>query len=326
MLVGAGSPRPPLDFMSVDQLNHRFAIGDQLRFELDPHGMERAVIHTELAKAIIYVNGAHVTHYQRIGERPILFLSSKSNWAPGRAIRGGIPIIYPWFGPKKDDPNARIHGFARTSQWRVEKSAIGNSFVELTFALDVPQHSNLRYVVRIGKALEMQLQVHNDYATPLTFEEALHTYLAVSHVRLVFVQGLRGRCFIDKTDEMRRKTDADDLLGVGAETDRVYVNAPDGCKLFDLPWKRCIHITKSNSSTTVVWNPWSEKTKTLPDLGNDEWPRMLCIETANAADNAITLAPGQTHQMSAAIRTEKLVTSPQSPSSSPQSSTPTPSH
>src|SRR5438874_1025607 len=101
----------------VKDLQARFGIPDKLRFELDQHNMERAIIKTNEAQATIYLQGAHITHYQPTGHEPLLFLSSKSNFAKGKAIRGGIPIIFPWFGPKKDDPTAPMHGFARTSQW-----------------------------------------------------------------------------------------------------------------------------------------------------------------------------------------------------------------
>src|SRR2546423_9532148 len=119
--------------------------------------MERAVIKSRHAHAIIYLNGAHITHFQPAGQKPILFLSGKSNFSPGKAIRGGIPIIYPWFGAKKDDPTASMHGFARTSQWQVESTKATDNFIELTFRLD----DNLRYLVQVGKSLNLELQVTN---------------------------------------------------------------------------------------------------------------------------------------------------------------------
>src|SRR5205807_9344732 len=115
----------------VKSLNERFAIPNALLFEIDQHGMERAVIKIPQAEAIIYLQGAHITHYQPAGQKPVLFLSSKSNFAPGKAIRGGIPIIFPWFGPKQDDPKAPMHGFARTLQWKVDSTKQIDDFIEL---------------------------------------------------------------------------------------------------------------------------------------------------------------------------------------------------
>jgi glucose-6-phosphate 1-epimerase len=290
--------------MTIEQLQSRFAIPNTLHFELDEHGLERAIIKTRPAEAIIYLQGAHITHFQPKGEKPLLFLSSKSNFAPGKAIRGGIPLIFPWFGPKSDDPKAPMHGFARTSQWQVESAKqIGNR-VAIQFALDVPHHSSVRFSVWIGPQLQMELQVTNQSKAPLTFEEAYHSYFAVSDVRDVFIQGLARETFIDKTDRMNRKVDDDHALRLEGETDRVYVNTKSLCRIFDPSARRCINIAKTNSATTVVWNPWIDKSKTMSDMGENDWQQMLCIETANAADNAITLKPGSTHEMSAQIGIE----------------------
>jgi glucose-6-phosphate 1-epimerase len=280
----------------VAELQERFGIGDQVHFEADQHGMERAVINTRHALAIIYLNGAHITHFQPIGQKPILFLSGKSNFIPGKAIRGGIPIIYPWFGAKKDDPKAAMHGFARTSQWQVEKTDLDADAAELIFSLE-----SLRFHVRVSESLELTLEVRNSSATPLIFEEALHSYFSVSDAREVGIHGLSNQAFIDKTDGMKRKTSRPTALRLTGETDRVYVNSTTLCQIEDPDWNRQIRIEKSNSFTTVLWNPWMEKAKKMSDLADHEWQNFLCIETANAADNAITLAPGATHHMRATI-------------------------
>jgi glucose-6-phosphate 1-epimerase len=290
----------------VKELNERFGISNALLFERDEHGMERANIKTRQAEATVYLQGAHITHYRPARQKPLLFLSSKSNFAPGKAIRGGIPIIYPWFGPKSDDPKAPMHGFARTSLWQVDSANQTDSFLELRLSLDTAKHSKLRLLVQVGRRLHIELEVTSASETPITFEEALHSYFAVSDVRTVFIQGLSAATFIDKTDQMRRKIDEDQVLRLRGETDRVYVNSESSCRIFDLVAKRCIRIDKTNSATTVVWNPWIEKAKKMADFGEDEWQGMLCIETANAADNAITLQPGGTHRMSASISAESF--------------------
>ena len=288
----------------VKELNKEYGIPKVLRFELDEHGMERAVIKTSAVQAIIYLQGAHITNFHPRGEKPLLFLSSKSNFATGKAIRGGIPLIFPWFGAKRDDPNAPMHGFARTSQWQVNLAQQIGDVVAMQFALDVPNHSSLRFFVLMGPQLDITLEVLNDSALPLTFEEAFHSYFAVSDVRNVFIEGLSRATFIDKTDQMSRKIDGDQMLHLEGETDRVYVNTESTCRIFDPLAKRCIKIAKTHSATTVLWNPWSEKARTMADMGKDEWQRMVCIETANAADSAITLQPGETHRMSASIGVE----------------------
>src|SRR5204863_2205837 len=186
----------------------RFAIPNALHFELDQHGMERAVIKTPQAEAIVYLQGAHITHYQPAGQKPVLFLSSKSNFAPGKAIRGGIPIIFPWFGAKKDDPKAPMHGYARTSPWRVDSSKATGDVIDLGLTLESPGHSTLHLLIQIGPQLHLQLQVTNTSPNPITIEEAFHTYLAISDIRHAFVVGLADTTFIDKTDKMQRKTES----------------------------------------------------------------------------------------------------------------------
>jgi glucose-6-phosphate 1-epimerase len=285
----------------VKELQKKFGIDKQLRFELDPHDMPRAIIKTDLAEAIIYLNGAHITHYQPAGHAPVLFLSSKSNFIPGKAIRGGIPIIYPWFGPKKDDPTAPMHGFARTSQWQVESTIATANTIQLKLSLN-----QLRFTISIGRNLHVSLEVYNDSSAPLTFEEALHTYLAVSDVRTCIIAGLTGQTFIDKTANHQRKVDDAHSLRLQGETDRVYVNSETDCRIIDPIARRYINILKHNSATTVVWNPWIEKAKKMSDFGDDEWQNMLCVESANAADNAITVAPGATHSMSATLSVQSL--------------------
>jgi glucose-6-phosphate 1-epimerase len=292
--------------MNIYDLNSRFAIPGALHFELDEHSMERAVVKTPQAQAIIYLQGAHITHYQPAGHQPLLFLSSKSNFAPGKAIRGGIPIIFPWFGPKSDDPKAPMHGFARTSIWQLVATSQIGDLVEVIMSLDSPNHSRLQFCARFGPILNIEMHVTSDSPAPVTFEQAFHSYFAVSNVRNAFIQGLAGTTFIDKTDQMRRKTDAEEALRLRGETDRVYLDTESTCRIFDPPAKRCIKIAKTNSATTVLWNPWLEKSKTMSDMGENEWQQMLCIETANAADNAINLEAGATHRMSVSISAESF--------------------
>jgi glucose-6-phosphate 1-epimerase len=184
--------------------------------------------------------------------------------------------------------------------------------VSIDFSLDAANQIHLRYSVMIASGLRVELAVHNRSEHPFTFEEALHNYLAVSDVRNVSITGLESSEFIDKTDSMNRKTSPPHPLRLESETDRVYVNTTAWCRIYDSDWERRITLRKSNSSTTVVWNPWIETARKMTDLAAEEWKSMLCIETANAADNAITLNPGDEHRMALSI-----TASPQSPSSPP---------
>ena len=291
----------------------RFAIANALRLEAGPGGLTRAAISTPAAEAEIYLHGAHIARWTPRGAQPALFLSSKSLYEPGKAIRGGVPVIFPWFGPRGGGKAGPMHGFARTAAWTVEATALrGDGSVEIGLAL-MPNDATralgfdnfqLRFRAVIGQSLEMELETRNDAAETLVLEEALHTYYAIGDIHQVSVSGLRGVTYIDKTDSFQRKQQSADPIRISGETDRVYLNTAAACAIEDAVWKRRIVVEKSGSDTTVVWNPWMEKTKSLTDMAPDDWKQMICVETANAADNAVHLAPGATHKLRASVHLE----------------------
>lgn len=297
--------------MELAQLNEHFAIPGVLQFHQLPSGLIYADATTPHAKATIYLQGAHLAAWQPAGEQPVLFLSRKSDFEPGKPIRGGVPIAFPWFANRHDGKAGPSHGFARIEDWTLAFAALAGEELHLTFTLAPTAMSRelgfdnfrLAYRLVIGRRLTMQLAVANDAATPLVFEEALHTYYAVDDVREATVTGLEQTSFIDKTDNMREKPAAHAPLSFTGPTDRVYQNTAAACVLHDAVGRRKITVEKTNSNTTVVFNPW----KAMADLGEDEWHRMLCVETVNAAANTVTLAPGETHTMQAHISVEKAV-------------------
>ena len=297
--------------MNAAQLNERFGIAGALSFHDNPAGLVRAAISTPLAEADTYLQGAHVAHWTPAGQRPVLFTSSRSLFLPGKAIRGGVPVIFPWFGARGGGKPGPAHGFARTAQWSVESAAVqDNGSVALTLVL-APGDStrvlgyddfHLLFRMVAGSALTMDLEVRNHSAKPLLFEEALHSYLAVGDTTQASILGLRGTDYIDKTDGFRRKRDETDSIRIAKETDSVYLNTTGTCIVVDPVWNRRIVIEKAGSASTVIWNPWIEKTAEMADMAPDEWRNMVCVETANAGENAVSVEPGASHRMEAAIR------------------------
>jgi glucose-6-phosphate 1-epimerase len=298
------------DVQGAEQMN-RFDIRNALRFEDAPGGLVRAVISTAAAEADVYLQGAHVTHWAPHGQRPVLFVSPKSLFTNGKAIRGGVPIIFPWFGARSDGKSGPAHGFARTIEWAVEATTLReNGSVEITLAL-APNDTtralgydsfHLRFRVAIGSTLEMELETRNMGNDALTYEEALHTYLAIGDINQASVSGLEGTTYIDKTDGFERKNVGNDMVRIAKETDQVHLSTKAACVVHDPVWNRRITVEKSGSDSTVVWNPWIEKTKGMSDMAPDDWKEMICVETANAADNAINLLPGASHKLTALIR------------------------
>ena len=165
----------------------------------------------------------------------------------------------------------------------------------------------MNYRVRVGAALGLELRVRNTSSQPIRIEEALHTYLAVSDVRQVSIEGLAGTTYSDRVGTPHTETEGAAPIRITAETDRIYMNTRSTCVVHDPGWQRRLVVEKTGSETTVVWNPWIAKAKAMPDFGDDEWPAMLCIETCNVREHAVTIAPGQSHAMGAVIRPETTV-------------------
>jgi len=150
----------------------------------------------------------------------------------------------------------------------------------------------------------MELETRNDAKEPLTYEEALHTYFAIADIHRASVSGLTGTTYVDKTDGFKRKKLGNESVRIAKETDQVHLDTAGKCAIEDPVWNRRIGIEKSGSNSTVIWNPWTDKTKGMSDMVTDGWREMLCVETANAADNAVRLSPGASHKLAAKIRIE----------------------
>jgi glucose-6-phosphate 1-epimerase len=301
---------------TIDQLNTSFAIPGVLEF--DEHGsLIRARVNTPACTAEVYLQGAHIAAWQPADSQSALFLSGKSAFVPGKAIRGGIPIIFPWFGsrtatpedPRTDGPS---HGFARTQVWNLDFGAYAADELHLSLSLgatDISRslgydHFLLAYQITFGRELRLRLSVANHGDKPMRVEEALHTYLHVGDVQQARVHGLFETTYLDKTENFALKTQADPVLTLTGPTDRPYLNTTSPIVVDDPVLHRRITVTKANSNTTVVWNPWANAG--LGDMSDDGWRQMLCVESANAADNALHLQPRAAHVMETTISLEAL--------------------
>jgi len=296
--------------MTLQELNERFEIPAAARFEAGPGGMTELDIRTQGHQAQIMLHGAHVTHFCPAGCEPVLWMSRRSWFAPGKPIRGGVPVCFPWFGMRAGAPDAPNHGFVRLREWEVEslvRAPEGQVVVTLRLAADDRTRAHwagdfeLRHTVTVADSLTMSLETRNVGAEPLTITEALHTYFRVSDIRKASVSGLAGVTYVDKVAPGGKAVQGDGAITFSGETDREYVDTQATCEIDDPGLSRRIVVAKSGSDSTVVWNPWTAKAARMPDFDDDEWPGMLCVETANAGDNAVTVAPGASHTMEARI-------------------------
>jgi glucose-6-phosphate 1-epimerase len=277
------------------------------------NGLPRLSISTPAATAEIYLHGAQVTSWKPAGAEEVIFLSELSQWKEGKAIRGGIPVCFPWFRGKADDAKAPSHGFVRTKSWELD-SVEGDgatTVVSLSTASDEatrawwPHDFRLTHRVTIGAELTQELLVTNTGNAPMRFEEALHTYYRVGAADSVRIRGLDGVAYLDNTDDNREKRQEGDILFT-APTDRAYMNTTHAVEIVDPAMRRRIRLTKQNSRTTVVWNPWSTGAYSLADLGDEEWRTMACAEASNIRDFAVELGPGQEHSMKTVIQVAGL--------------------
>jgi len=299
---------------TLEQLSSQFSVPERISFTRGEGGLTRVLLQTPRSEGQVYLHGAHVAHFARTGEKPVLFMSKQSLFQAGKAIRGGVPICFPWFGPRAGHPDSPMHGFARTSEWEVESASTSGDTTTLVLALKSsdatrklwPHDFLARYTITLADTLSLALEVVNTGQGELSFEEALHTYFTISNIKDVTIEGLAGVDYIDKTDGMAVKTQGTKPMKIAEETDRIYLPTTAACTLRDPGMRRRIVNAKENSHTTVVWNPWIAKAKAMADFGDDEWPNMACIETCNVNKHAVSLAPGASHTMTATISTQAL--------------------
>ena len=288
---------------------------EQVQFMTGQGGLPKIGIQNDAACAEVCLMGAHVLSYCPVGQEEVLFLSKHSEFAQtGPAIRGGVPVCWPWFGPPntKELPNAKTsHGFVRQYMWEVDEfRLVSPRRTEVTLLLRDspasraiwPYSFELRMKISVGATLEMSLETVNTGDIPFTFAQALHSYFSIGEVSQVRIKGLDGLKFIDKAPATPPAPNPQQgEIAITEETDRIYLGHEGQAIIVDPVKHREIVIDKSNSNTSVVWNPWVAKSQRMPDFGDEEFHQMLCVETCNVADDAVLLSPGRHHSLAATI-------------------------
>lgn len=299
--------------MSIEQLNEQFGIADIVKFEAGQGDLPCIQVTSKLAAATIYLHGAHVTQFQPADQEPVLFMNSKSWFEDGKPIRGGVPICYPWFGGHPTDETLPAHGIVRLIQWDVESVTQNGGIVLITLKTQSDEETlelwpfkfELRHIIAVGSNLSMTLQTTNTDDKDLNITQALHTYLAIKDIHNVQVVGLESHPYADKVAGVDTHAPNGPIHFTG-EFDSVFCDTQATCMVIDPDMGREISVAKSSSDSTIVWNPWIKKSAYLPDMADDEWPNMVCVETANVGQNVVTIAPGNKHEMTSNIRVTKL--------------------
>ena len=303
------------DMDVLTDLKNRFREHDQIAFERSDDGIVLLRINHPLATATISLAGGQVLAWQpRSQSAPVLWSSPESQWRKGRALRAGVPICWPWFGAHPEDPDLPAHGYARITPWEIVAVSSGQTgplVIDMVMKAVFPTIASggrniiLSTRISVGETLSIGLRTCNQSDQPFTMTEALHAYFNVGDIRNIHIDGLDGCEYIDLIDgNMRKKQEGP--VRFSAETGRVYLNTARESLLHDPTYERTIKVEKSGSQSTVIWNPWQETASKMSDLGAVFWKNMVCIESANALDNVVTIGAGAQHTLSVSYSVQAM--------------------
>lgn len=296
---------------SATDLLRRFEIPGRVSIIEGNGELPKVEINSDAACAEVYLHGAHVTDFQINNQPPLLFTSQCSRFARNQPIRGGIPIILPWFGSREGEP---AHGFARLVDWELHEAvALPEGGATLRFSLPETDAAAMwppftaNYVVTVTDKLSLELIVTNcSRDESFTFDNCLHTYFHVGDIAQVSIHGLKGVTYLDKVESYAAKTETNEAITISAEVDRVYLDTASTVEIHDRALRRKIRVEKSGSNSTVLWNPWIAKAEQMPDFGNDEYQQMVCVESGNVGRNKILLPPGRSSMLRVILSSASL--------------------
>lgn len=249
------------------------------------------VVEHPTSSAVVSLHGAQLLYWQPAGEFPVLWLSEQSAWTQGVAIRGGIPVCWPWFA----DQGTPAHGFARTSMWRLAAPEDRDDGVGLTLTFDGaprtrelwPHDFTLTCRIRLGRECTVEIEADSDHPSTA----ALHTYLDVGTADQTEITGL-GTDFVDKVRDGARGRQ-DGPLTVTGHIDRIYTGPDAVSAITNRQTGRTIHIRHHHHSEVVVWNPGPTLSRSMADLADDAHRRFACVETARITRPLERAAPGR---------------------------------
>ena len=293
--------------MNFDQLCE-YEIENELQFVEIEHGFTYIEINNAKAHATISTYSGQVLSYRPKSQKDdLLFVSDKAYYEDGKAIKGGIPVCWPWFGADPDDLGRTAHGFVRNRQWEVigsESLADGSTKVVMAMVDSDetraiwPHPFKLSIEITVGDSLKLALVTHNTGDDSVTISQALHTYFYVGDISKVQVLGLDGIEYLDKVDEFSEKIQSGSVT-INSEVDRIYKGVTGELVIDDESLARKIRITSRGCSTIVVWNPWNEIAASMGDLNDDDYKKMICVETANAGPETVEIAAGSEYRLEA---------------------------
>jgi len=294
-----------------DSLNAAFAKPGAVHFDTGPRGLIVATLVSGDSSARVALLGATVLSYIPAGFQEILFLSERSEFQPGKPIRGGIPLCWPWFGAHPEDARLPRHGFFRLFEWKVTETARDSrgSSIELSLSASDeskklwPHDFHARCRITLSETLKISVNVVNDGSTDFSLTCAFHPYFGVADVRSVEIPvfaGMGYEDFIAPRNSAERRVGAEPIV-VSKEIDRAY--AYDGTAVLeDRAGKRRIVVAGSSMESFVVWNPWGKKCAAIADLEKDDFLKFLCVEPGIIPPSKRELKPGASFEAGMTIQ------------------------
>lgn len=286
--------------MNIEQLNKDYGISGQLTFIEGKGGLPMIQVNSDKASALISIYAGQVLSYRPAGETAdLMFLSEKAYYQEAKAIKGGAPICWPWFGPDPAGQGRAAHGFVRNRLWQMVGTEITtDGDVVVTLGMEDstetksiwPHAFTLTQQITVGESLNLELITKNTGAAAFSITQAFHTYFKIGDINQTKVLGLEGCQYIDKVDNGAEKQQTG-VISIDAEVDRIYLAVKNIQVIEDAALKRHIRITSSGNTTAVVWNPWKKIAAEMADLQDNDYQRFICVETANAAGDVIEVKP-----------------------------------
>ena len=268
--------------------------------ELAP-GYPVVTVNHSTCKAQVALHGAHVISWCPTGHEEVLYLSPDAVYREGKAIRGGIPICWPWFNAHPSDPDLPSHGLVRNQFWELESTDADDEGVVAKLRRST-EHWTVVATIRMASSLEVAIESTNLGDDQLLVSGALHSYFRVGDVRQITIKGLEDAAYLDTVGQHTNRHQTG-VIEIDREVDRYY-DSSAAVRLEDPLKERTILIDKENSPSTVVWNPWIEKAAALGDLPNEDYLAFACVEAAITNDRAVALSQGETHRFATRISVE----------------------
>ena len=297
--------------MDITTIEELIASVDSITLDLSIPDYPIFIVKNKNCEAKVALHGAHLFQWNPTDHNPVIYNSPTAIYCEGKAIRGGVPVCWPWFNAHPTDDTLPSHGIARNRFW--ELCSIDETLESTTLRFTLHSTDETREVwdsefhaamdITLGKKVTLSLTSINPSEENITFGGALHTYLEIGDISETTVTGLDQKAYLDTVGENTERTQ-DGAISFNSEVDRIYQDTIAPIVVNDGKQKREITIERTGSKSAVVWNPWIEKAISLGDLPDEAYKEFLCVEAANALSDVYIVTPGKSHSLSTTISVE----------------------